>query len=69
MGERYINKLEWLCFLVNIKEIKNKKIINSFRDSIISDYELIFERFISNEEKKNPKVYPEFKTLYNKFEI
>lgn len=64
---RYINKLEWLCFLVNIKEIKNKKIINSFRDSIISNYESIFERFISDEEKKNPKVYPEFKTLYNKF--
>jgi hypothetical protein len=63
LGDTSIN---WNGFAFS-SEIKNKKIINSFSDSIVSDYESIFERFISDEKKKNPKVYPEFKTLYNKF--
>lgn len=60
----YFNKLDLLAFLVNKKQIRNKRLIDYFINSIRSDYEGIFQKYSTREEKEDDNAYSDLKHLY-----
>jgi hypothetical protein len=63
----YLNELDWLSFLVNKKQITNKKFIAYFINSIKTDYEKrIFQKYATKEEKEDDEAYSDLKDLYKK---
>lgn len=67
--ERLFNTLEWLGFLINEKQITNRKIILYFKKSVIQYYENTFltTPFISSEQKNDATEYVEFKKLVQSY--
>ena len=63
--KQYLNQWEFVSFLVNKGEIKDKHIREYFKPSLISDYELIFARYKQLAENENE--YKEIKKLYKKW--
>ena len=63
---QFFNTLEWLSFLINEKKMQDKKVINFYRPAIIEWYEKIFEKYMGDV-VHDPKEFPEFKKLYDKF--
>ena len=64
------NSIEHFAFLVNEKFIKNKKISGFFDDAVVGWYEeILLEHYKDEEEVNNPKIYPEFKKLYNSIKL
>lgn len=63
---QFFNTLEWLSFLINEKKIKDKKVINFYQPAIIEWYEKVFEKHMGDA-VHDPKEFPEFKKLYDKF--
>jgi len=63
---QFFNTLEWFSFLVNIKEVKNPDFLGFFKDAIIDWHDNIFEKYMGDA-VTDPKQYPEFKKLYNKW--
>jgi len=64
---RFFNTLEWFSFLINVREIRNKKLVDYFKPSIIAWYEQIFLKNAGNEVVNDPNQYEELKKLYKKF--
>jgi hypothetical protein len=64
--ERYFNNLDWLCLLINKKEIKERFLKKYFAPSIVNDYENIFLRQAPENDIKDPNKYAEFKKLYQR---
>jgi hypothetical protein len=62
--QRYFNSLDWLCLLINKKEIREGFLKEHFAPSIIYDYENIFLSHASDQDIKNPNKYAQFKKLY-----
>ena len=62
---RFCNTLEWFSFLVNQKEIKDKKLKAFFADAVIDWYSNIFLTQMGTA-TADPKQFPEFKKLYRK---
>src|SRR5437867_5022165 len=63
---RFFNTLEWLSFLINSRHVKDKKLINYFRPSIIAWYDEVFAKHASADVINDPTQYEEFKKLYRK---
>ena len=63
------NSVEQFAFLVNEKFIKNKKISSFFDEAVVMWYEQIFLKHYLEEERNNPKLYPEFKKLYHTIKL
>lgn len=61
----FFNSIEWLCFLINERKIRDKKIIYFFKDGLIAWYEDILVKHYSKEELDDQKIFPEFKKLYH----
>jgi hypothetical protein len=59
---RVFNRLEWYSFLVNKKEIRDKKVINFFKRTVIRYY----DGMLPQEDKDDEMKYPELKKLYNR---
>lgn len=55
--------------LVNNKYISDKRMIHFFDEAIIEWYEKIFVKHHTQEERENPKVYPEMKRIYHKIKL
>lgn len=67
--ERLFNSLEWLGFLINENQIKNKKIRLYFKDMIIKYYDDTFLKtdYITDDQRSNKAEFPEFKKLYKHY--
>lgn len=63
---RLFNTWDWYSFLINEKRTTDKEIIDYFKDAVIHDYEERFLQYATDEERDDPKQYPEFKELYKK---
>ncbi len=59
---RRLNILEWYSFLVNEKQITDRKIQEHFEDAVIHDW----EKYAADEEKSDPESYPELQKLYKR---
>jgi hypothetical protein len=64
---RYFNKYEWLSQLVNTNVIKDKTLQESFKNSLITDYENMFQKYATDKQKTDVNTFPHFKKLYNKW--
>ena len=64
-GSLFFNSVNFFCFLVNEKFIKNKKMIGFFKSTIIAWYEEIFIMMYDKKEINDETLFPEFKKLYN----
>ena len=56
---RIFNTLEWNAFLVNEKEITDQKLICFYKNMFVECY----DELLPQEEKDDPKSYPEWKEL------
>jgi hypothetical protein len=64
--KQYLNVWEWFAFLVNHDELKNKKILEYFKPTFLSDYKEYSEMF--PELKSNGVVeFRELRRLYQKW--
>jgi hypothetical protein len=62
---QYLNIWEYFAFLVNNGEIKNEKVIEYFKQNMISGTKIIFEKYPNLE--KNEKSFEEIKKLLKKW--
>ena len=60
----FLNRLEYLSFLVNHNYLGDEKLVSFFTDAVVRWYEDIFESLAKESEKTDPKTYHELKTLY-----
>ena len=60
---RIFNSVDWLSFMINEKEISDKKMIEHIKPVIVRYYE---DKFLKNasEDERDSKHYQEFKKLY-----
>lgn len=63
------NSIEYFSMLVNNKYISDKKMIHFFDEAIVEWYEQIFVKRHTQDEKQDPKVYPEMKMLYHRIKL
>jgi len=61
------NQIEYFSFLVNNKFLKDKRLIEFFKDAIIMWYEEIFLKHYPKDQIENTRLYPEMKILYKRF--
>ncbi len=59
---RFFNTCEWLAFLINTGEIKDKNLENYFEDTLVQARDM-FDQYAKDTDKPNPKRFREFKKL------
>ena len=62
------NQLEYFSFLVNKSYLKDQKMLDFLKDSIVSWFDDIFLKYASEEERTKTNFYPEWKELYKRLE-
>jgi hypothetical protein len=60
----FLSTLEYFAFLVNHRYLRDKRLAGFFSDAVIAWYRGIFLRGASEDERRNPTIYPELKALY-----
>jgi hypothetical protein len=60
--ERYFNTWEWFSYMVNKKQIKDRKLLKFFKTKALGDYDKIFEPNYKGQ-LDNKDFYPEYKKL------
>ena len=59
---RFFNTCEWLAFLINTGEIKDKNLENYFEDTLVQARDM-FDQYAKDTDKPNPKRFRGFKKL------
>jgi hypothetical protein len=61
----FFNNLEWVCFMINKKKLREKKLVLFFKDAIIGWYNDIFLKYASEQEISDSRQYTELKKFYD----
>lgn len=62
--DKLFNTLEWFSFLVNEKQISERKIAKFFKNAVMGYYEKVFKDVYSRPQLDDPNHFPQFKKLY-----
>jgi len=63
---RFFNTCEWLAFLINEREVKDRKLENYFKDTFLQAKE-VFDAHAKDRDKLNPERFQNFKKLLDRY--
>jgi hypothetical protein len=64
MLDKIFGEVNWLCFLIDSGEIKDRHLVNYFKGRIIEWHDLM--KYLEPKVVKNPRSFRHFKIIYDK---